>query len=127
MPGESVKEEDGKAMHDKIVKASQKVADDYNKAAKGKKEVKASGTAAKEGSHCESTDSKLYTMVKKMMKEGGAHWDLEDEIRDMEKRLKDKIYKDEWDRRDDEAVALQARIDKKKKELKDKESRTTYS
>ena len=68
MPGESVKEEDGKTMHDKIVKASQKVADDYNKTAKGKKEVKASGTGANEGGHCESTDSKVYSFVKKKMK-----------------------------------------------------------
>ena len=73
------------------------------------------------------SEEQKEAMIAAMLKEGGAHWDLEDEIRDMEKRLKDKIYKDEWDRRDDEAVALQARIDKKKKELKDKESRTTYS
>jgi len=52
--------------------------------------------------------------------------DLKDQVRDMEKTLKDKIYKDEWDRRDDEAVALQARIDKKKADIKDKESRTTH-
>ena len=53
------------------------------------------------------------------------HW--KDQVRDMEKRLKDKIRNDEWDRRDDEAVALQARIDSKKKDIRDKESRTTYS
>jgi hypothetical protein len=55
-------------MHDKLIKASQKVADDYNKDHKKVKEVKATGTSAKEGGHCESTDSKLYSMVKKMMK-----------------------------------------------------------
>jgi len=66
---EEVKEEDGKTMHDKILKASQKVADDYNKAAKVKKEVKATGTSAKShAGHCESTDSKMYSFVKKMMK-----------------------------------------------------------
>ena len=51
--------------------------------------------------------------------------DLKDQVRDMEKKLSDKVRNDEWDRRDDEAVALQARIDKKKKDIKDKESRTT--
>ena len=65
---EEVVKEDGKAMHDKLIKASQKVADDYNKDHKKVKEVKATGTSAKEGGHCESTDSKLYSMVKKMMK-----------------------------------------------------------
>ena len=52
--------------------------------------------------------------------------DLKDQVRDMEKKLSDKVRNDEWDRRDDEAVALQDRIDKKKKDIKDKESRTTY-
>ena len=66
---EEVKEEDGKTMHDKIVKASQKVADDYNKGSKPKTEVKATGTSAKShAGHCESTDSKVYSFVKKMMK-----------------------------------------------------------
>ena len=55
-------------MHDKLIKASQKVADDYNVGHKKVKEVKATGTAAKEGGHCESTDSKAYSFVKKMMK-----------------------------------------------------------
>ena len=56
-------------------------------------------------------------MISVMLKEQDVdHW--KDQVRDMEKRLKDKIYKDEWDRRDDEAVALQARIDKKKRNLK---------
>ena len=52
--------------------------------------------------------------------------DLKDQVRDMEKKLSDKVRNDEWDRRDDEAVALQDRIDKKKKDIKDKESRTTH-
>ena len=65
---ESVEEDHGKTMHDKLVKASQKVADDYNKGAKPKTEVKATGTGAKMPGHCESTDSKLYASVKKMMK-----------------------------------------------------------
>ena len=72
------------------------------------------------------SEEQKEAMIAAMLKEQDVdHW--KDQVRDMEKRLKDKIYKDEWDRRDDEAVALQARIDKKKKELKDKESRTTYS
>ena len=62
---EEVKEDD-KSMQGKILKASQKIADDYNKRKENK--VIASGTAAKEGSHCESTDSKVYSFVKKMMK-----------------------------------------------------------
>ena len=53
--------------------------------------------------------------------------DLKDQVRDMEKKLSDKVRNDEWDRRDDEAVALQARIDSKKKDIRDKESRTTHS
>ena len=52
--------------------------------------------------------------------------DMKDDLRDMENRLRDKVRNDEWDRRDDEAVALQDRIDKKKKDIKDKESRTTH-
>ena len=66
------------------------------------------------------------TMIAVMLKEQDID-DLKDQVRDMEKKLKDKIYKDEWDRRDDEAVALQARIDSKKKDIRDKESRTTHS
>ena len=62
---EEVKEED-KSMQTKILKASQKIADDYNKG--DKNVVKASGTSAKKGGHCESTDSKMYSFVKKMMK-----------------------------------------------------------
>ena len=63
-------------------------------------------------------------MIAVMLKEQDID-DLKDQVRDMEKKLSDKVRNDEWDRRDDEAVALQARIDKKKKDIKDKESRTT--
>ena len=72
-----------------------------------------------------SEDQKEAMIAVMLNEQDVDHW--KDQVRDMEKRLKDKIRNDEWDRRDDEAVALQARIDKKKKELKDKESRTTYS
>jgi hypothetical protein len=65
---EEVVREDDNSMQTKILKASQKIADDYNKDHKKVKEVKATGTAAKEGGHCESTDSKVYSFVKKMMK-----------------------------------------------------------
>mgnify|MGYP000226288420 FL=1 len=72
------------------------------------------------------SEEQKEAMIAAMLKEQDVdHW--KDQVRDMEKRLKDKIYKDEWDRRDDEAVALQARIDSKKKDIRDKESRTTYS
>ena len=53
--------------------------------------------------------------------------DMKDQLKDMENTLRDKIYKDEWSRSDDEAKALQDRIDKKKADIRDKESRTTYS
>ena len=65
-------------------------------------------------------------MITVMLKEQDVD-DMKDQVRDMEKKLSDKIRNDEWDRRDDEAVALQDRIDKKKAYIKDKESRTTYS
>ena len=72
------------------------------------------------------SEEQKEAMIAAMLKEQDVdHW--KDQVRDMEKRLKDKIYKDEWDRRDDEAVALQARIDSKKKDIRDKESRTTHS
>ena len=63
-------------------------------------------------------------MIAVMLKEQDID-DLKDQVRDMEKKLSDKVRNDEWDRRDDEAVALQARIDDKKKDIKDKESRHT--
>ena len=72
------------------------------------------------------SEEQKEAMIAAMLKEQDVdHW--KDQVRDMEKRLKDKIRNDEWDRRDDEAVALQARIDSKKKDIRDKESRTTYS
>ena len=52
---------------------------------------------------------------------------MKDQLKDMENTLRDKVYKDEWSRSDDEAKALQDRIDKKKADIRDKESRTTYS
>ena len=72
------------------------------------------------------SEDKKEAMIVAMLKEQDVdHW--KDQVIDMEKRLKDKIRNDEWDRRDDEAVALQARIDSKKKDIRDKESRTTHS
>ena len=72
------------------------------------------------------SEDQKETMIAVMLKEQDID-DLKDQVRDMEKRLKDKVRNDEWDRRDDEAVALQARIDSKKKDIRDKESRTTHS
>ena len=72
-----------------------------------------------------SEDQKEAMIAVMLNEQDVDHW--KDQVRDMEKRLKDKIRNDEWDRRDDEAVALQDRIDKKKAYIKDKESRTTYS
>ena len=71
------------------------------------------------------SEEQKEAMISVMLKEQDID-DLKDQVRDMEKKLKDKIYKDEWDRRDDEAVALQARIDSKKKDIRDKVSRTTH-
>ena len=65
-------------------------------------------------------------MVAVMLKEQDVD-DMKDQVRDMEKHLKDKVYKGEWERTDDEAKALQDRIDKKKAYIRDKESRTTHS
>ena len=72
-----------------------------------------------------SEDQKEAMIAVMLNEQDVDHW--KDQVIDMEKRLKDKIRNDEWDRRDDEAVALQARIDSKKKDIRDKESRTTYS
>ena len=72
-----------------------------------------------------SEDQKEAMIAVMLNEQDVDHW--KDQVRDMEKRLKDKIRNDEWDRRDDEAVALQARIDSKKKDIRDKESRTTHS
>ncbi|SVE34877.1 uncharacterized protein METZ01_LOCUS487731 [marine metagenome] len=72
-----------------------------------------------------SEDQKEAMIAVMLNEQDVDHW--KDQVIDMEKRLKDKIRNDEWDRRDDEAVALQARIDSKKKDIRDKESRTTHS
>ena len=71
------------------------------------------------------SEEQKETMISVMLKEQDVD-DLKDQVRDMEKKLKDKVRNDEWDRRDDEAVALQARIDSKKKDIRDKASRTTH-
>ena len=71
------------------------------------------------------SEEQKEAMISVMLKEQDVD-DLKDQVRDMEKKLSDKVRNDEWDRRDDEAVALQDRIDKKKKDIKDKESRTTH-
>ena len=71
------------------------------------------------------SEEQKEAMIAAMLKEQDVdHWKVQ--VRDMEKKLSDKVRNDEWDRRDDEAVALQDRIDKKKKDIKDKESRTTH-
>ena len=72
------------------------------------------------------SEEQKEAMISVMLKEQDVD-DLKDQVRDMEKKLSDKVRNDEWDRRDDEAVALQARIDSKKKDIRDKESRTTHS
>ena len=72
------------------------------------------------------SEEQKEAMIAVMLKEQDVD-DMKDQVRDMEKKLSDKVRNDEWDRRDDEAVALQDRIDKKKAYIKDKESRTTYS
>ena len=71
-----------------------------------------------------SEDQKEAMITVMLNEQDVDHW--KDQVRDMEKKLSDKVRNDEWDRRDDEAVALQDRIDKKKKDIKDKESRTTH-
>ena len=71
------------------------------------------------------TESQKEEMIGILKEQDVDHW--KDQLKDMESTLRDKIRNDEWDRRDDEAVALQDRIDKKKAYIKDKESRTTYS
>ena len=72
------------------------------------------------------SEEQKEAMISVMLKEQDVD-DLKDQVRDMEKKLSDKVRNDEWDRRDDEAVALQDRIDSKKKDIRDKESRTTHS
>ena len=70
------------------------------------------------------TESQKEEMIGILKEQDVDH--MKDQLKDMESTLRDKIRNDEWDRRDDEAVALQDRIDKKKKDIKDKESRTTH-
>ena len=72
------------------------------------------------------TEEQKAAMIGVMLKEQAVD-DMKDQLKDMENTLRDKIYKDEWSRSDDEAKALQDRIDKKKADIRDKESRTTYS
>ena len=67
------------------------------------------------------SENQKETMIAVMLKEQDVD-DLKDQVRDMEKKLSDKVRNDEWDRRDDEAVALQDRIEKKKAAIKDAES-----
>ena len=71
------------------------------------------------------TESQKEEMIGILKEQDVDH--MKDQLKDMESTLRDKIRNDEWDRRDDEAVALQDCIDKKKADIRDKESRTTYS
>ena len=71
------------------------------------------------------SEEQKEAMIAVMLKEQDVD-DMKDQVRDMEKKLSDNVRNGEWDRGDDEAVALQDRIDKKKKDIKDKESRTTH-
>ena len=71
------------------------------------------------------TESQKEEMIGILKEQDVDHW--KDQLRDMESTLRDKIRNDEWSRSDDEAKALQDRIDKKKADIRDKESRTTYS
>ena len=70
------------------------------------------------------TESQKEEMIGILKEQDVDH--MKDQLKDMESTLIDKIRNDEWDRRDDEAVALQDRIDKKKADIRDKESRTTH-
>ena len=72
------------------------------------------------------TEEQKAAMIGVMLKEQDVD-DMKDQLKDMENTLRDKIYKDEWSSSDDEAKALQDRINKKKADIRDKESRTTYS
>ena len=71
------------------------------------------------------SEDQKETMIAVMLKEQDVD-DMKDDLKDMESTLRDKIRNDEWDERDDEAVALKTRIDNKKKDIRDKESRTTH-
>ena len=71
------------------------------------------------------TESQKEEMIGILKEQDVDH--MKDQLKDMESTLRDKIRNDEWSRSDDEAKALQDRIDKKKADIRDKESRTTYS
>ena len=71
------------------------------------------------------TEEQKAAMIGVMLKEQDVD-DMKDQLKDMENTLRDKIYKDEWSSSDDEAKALQDRINKKKADIRDKESRTTH-
>ena len=71
------------------------------------------------------TEAQKVAMIGVMLKEQDVD-DMKDQLKDMENTLRDKIYKDEWSSSDDEAKALQDRINKKKADIRDKESRTTH-
>ncbi len=71
------------------------------------------------------SEEQKEAMISVMLKEQDVD-DMKDQLKDMESTLRDKIRNDEWDERDDEAVALKTRIDNKKKDIRDKESRTTH-
>ena len=70
------------------------------------------------------TESQKEEMIGILKEQDVDH--MKDQLKDMESTLRDKIRNDEWDERDDEAVALKTRIDNKKKDIRDKESRTTH-
>ena len=71
------------------------------------------------------TEDQKEIMVETLLNEVDVD-DLKDQLKDMENTLRDKIYKDEWSSSDDEAKALQDRINKKKADIRDKASRTTH-
>ena len=70
------------------------------------------------------TESQKEEMIGILKEQDVDH--MKDQLKDMESTLRDKIRNDEWSRSDDEAKALQDRIDKKKADIRDKESRTTH-
>ena len=70
------------------------------------------------------TESQKEEMIGILKEQDVDH--MKDQLKDMENTLRDKVYKDEWSRSDDEAKALQDRINKKKADIRDKASRTTH-
>ena len=71
------------------------------------------------------TDSKMYSYIKRLMKEEDLD-DMKDDLRDLQRKLRDKAsYRNSqvgW--KEDEYEALEKRIDKKRAAIKDVESRT---